>query len=105
MKKIIFILIALFIMSCEKTNNLVPTTLVNKWGILGKTSASKDATQLYRTKFVDGTKYTWSVDGGNSIANGQGSYRVEIKFSQAGTHTVSVEASGKEKGSFSVTVE
>ena len=102
-KNILILVIAFFAMSCEKTNNLVPTTAVNKWGIIGSTSAANGATVMYRTKFIDGTRYTWSVTGG-TVKNGQGSYRAEITFTQAGAATVSVEATGKNRGSLSVTV-
>jgi len=48
-----------------------------------------DVTQ-YSTNGVAGNTYTWSVSGGNTIVNGQGTPNAQVRWNAPGSYTISV---------------
>lgn len=57
--------------------------------ISGNGSVCKDNTYSYSLPKVEGTTYTWNVVGGE-IAQGQGTNKVEVKWTLSGQHQLSV---------------
>jgi photosystem II stability/assembly factor-like uncharacterized protein len=67
---------------------VIPTPAVNLT-VAGEGAVCKDITYSYSLPKFDGTTYTWNVAGGE-ISQGQGTNKVEIKWTQSGQHRLSV---------------
>jgi photosystem II stability/assembly factor-like uncharacterized protein len=67
---------------------VVPSPAVNLV-ILGEGTVCKDNTYTYSLPKVEGTTYTWNVLGGE-IAQGQGTNKVEVKWTLSGQQLLSV---------------
>lgn len=61
--------------------------------VVGDTSVCPGVFPYSISNIPNATSYTWTVNGGGTIASGQGTNAVTVNWSTAGVHTVSVTAS------------
>ena len=60
--------------------------------IVGDTGVCPGVQPYSVNNIPNSTSYTWTIDGGGTISNGQGTNAVNVNWTIAGTHTVSVIA-------------
>lgn len=87
------------------TVEVLPPAPIMNAVIVGDTGVCPGTEAYNITAITNATGYVWSVNGGGTIASGQGSNAVVVNWNSPGTHTVSVTATNSCGNSAATTLE